>query len=81
MKARILVIMALATSTIGCDRLSKRIAARELSGGPRRSYLGDTFRLDHVENPGACLSLGASLPDRIRTPLLAGTTAALHYRQ
>lgn len=76
-KARILVILALAATTIGCDRLSKQIAARELSGEPRRSYLGDTFRLDYVENRGAFLSLGASLPDRVRTPLLAGTTAAL----
>lgn len=76
-KTRILVILALAATTIGCDRLSKRIATRELSGGPRRSYLSDTFRLDYVENPGAFLSLGASLPARVRTPLLAGTTAAL----
>jgi signal peptidase II len=71
---RILIVVTLVASTIGCDRLSKRVALRELAGGPRRSFLGDTLRLDCVENRGAFLSMGARLPDRARTPLLAGAT-------
>jgi signal peptidase II len=76
-RRRALAAIALAASTVGCDRLSKQVAIRELSGEPPRSYLGDTFRLDYVENRGAFLSLGASLPDRVRKPLLTGATGVL----
>lgn len=75
--ARILALVVLAASTIGCDRLSKRVATRQLAGGPRRSFLGDTLRLDYVENRGAFLGLGAGLPAPVRMPLLIGGTGLL----
>ncbi len=74
---RVLAIIGLAAATIGCDRLSKQVASRELAGGPTRSFLGGLLRLDYVENPGGFLSLGASLPGRIRGPLLSGGTAVV----
>jgi signal peptidase II len=51
---------------VGCDQVSK-VAAREyLPGTGVHSYLGDTFRLVYAENPGAFLSVGASLPAAVR---------------
>lgn len=76
-RGRLFALVVLVMSTIGCDRVSKQLAARELAGGPRRSFLGDTVRLDYVENRGAFLSLGAELPDRIRAPLLIGVNGLL----
>jgi len=54
------VLLALA-ATIGCDRLTKDLAQERLRGQGRRSFLGDTVRLEYVENRGAFLDLGAQL--------------------
>ncbi len=74
---RTLAIVASVTATIGCDRMSKEVATRQLAGVPRRSFLGDTFRLEYVLNRGGFLSLGSGLPDAARTALLTGTTSVL----
>jgi signal peptidase II len=62
-------LLALVIATIGCDRVTKHIAAETLAGEPRQSFLGDTVRFEYVENTGAFLSLGADLPPVIRTAL------------
>lgn len=73
-----LALLLLVASTIGCDRLTKRLATAELRGSPTRSYLGDTVRLTYAENAGAFLGLGSSLPPALRFWLLsAGSAAAL----
>lgn len=64
-------------STIGCDQVTKQIAAAELADGARRSLLHDTVRLQYTENAGAFLSIGTNLPPAIRTPVLVGATALL----
>src|SRR5262245_34186004 len=75
--ARMLALLLMLT-TIGCDRVTKHLAATKLAGNPARSYLSDTVRLEYVENPGAFLSLGAELPDWARTGLLTvGATLGL----
>jgi signal peptidase II len=51
---------------VGCDQLSKAAAREYLAGSAVHSYLGDTFRLQFAQNPGAFLSLGESLPPAIR---------------
>jgi signal peptidase II len=51
--------IALALSTIGCDQVTKKIAATHLAGTPRQSFLGDTLRLEYAENMGAFLGLGS----------------------
>jgi signal peptidase II len=51
---------------VGCDQVSKMAAREYLAGTGVHSYLGDTFRLEYAENPGAFLSLGASLPSTVR---------------
>ena len=53
-----LVLLIAIGATIGCDRVTKHVAATMLSEAPRRSFLADTFRLEYVENTGAFLGLG-----------------------
>jgi signal peptidase II len=71
MKAtRRLVPLVLLVVTLGCDRATKYLAVVHLEGTGARSYLHNTVRLEYAENTGAFLSLGANLPDGIRTALL-----------
>jgi signal peptidase II len=77
-RSRLLAVVAIVLSTIGCDRVSKHYASRELMGSPRRSYLADTLRVEYVENSGGFLSIGAGLPERVRKWIfVVGTSAAL----
>jgi signal peptidase II len=65
-------------ATIGCDRVTKDVATRELAGRPGRSYLADTVRLDFVRNAGGFLSLGANFSPAVRTALFTvGTGLSL----
>jgi signal peptidase II len=74
---RTVVIVAAVVGTIGCDRVSKRIASRALVDSPRRSYLGDTLRVEYAENQGGFLGLGAQLPSAARTWIFTGGTAVI----
>jgi signal peptidase II len=67
-------LLALALGTVGCDRVTKHVATRVLEGEPTRSYLGDTVRLVYAENTGGFLSLGAGLPDGVRTTVFTVAT-------
>lgn len=58
---RLLLILAVLFSTVGCDQLTKSIAKAELSGLQPLSFLGGTLRLDLARNYGAFLSLGSAL--------------------
>ena len=62
-----LVLLIAIGATIGCDRVTKHVAATTLSEAPSRSFLADTFRLEYVENTGAFLGLGADWPLAVRT--------------
>ena len=72
-----LLLLVLMIATIGCDRVTKHIAATTLSEAPSRSFAGDTFRLDYAENTGAFLSLGANWPPRVRTAVFSGGSGLL----
>jgi signal peptidase II len=63
---RLLFALVLLAATIGCDRLTKDLAEDRLKARGRRSYLGDTVRLEYVENQGAFLGLGRNLGPRAR---------------
>jgi signal peptidase II len=65
-----LLAIVLILTTIGCDRVTKHLATAGLADAERQSFLGDIFRLEYAENTGAFLSLGSTLPDRLRTGLL-----------
>jgi signal peptidase II len=87
--ARSFLLLALILTTVGCDRVTKRIATASLAGMPVRSLLGDTVRLEYAENTGGFLSIGANLWPGLRTViftigtgliLMAGLIAAFKLR-
>jgi signal peptidase II len=71
------LLVLIASTTIACDQATKHVARERLLGGPRRSYLADTIRLEYVENAGAFLGLGAGLPAWARRALFMAGTAVL----
>ena len=73
---RALLVLSV-VATIGCDRLTKRIAADRLAGSPGRSFLADTVRLEYAENTGGFLGLGEQLPPAVRRVVFVGGTGAL----
>ena len=69
--------LILLTTTVGCDRVTKHLAVIHLAGAPPQSYLKNTIRLQYAENSGAFLSLGAELPEALRTAILTVGVALL----
>jgi len=63
---RIILIVAILFSCIGCDQMTKTIAKDHLPQARPISYLGDTFRLQYMENKGAFLGFGSTLPAEVR---------------
>lgn len=71
-------LIGLIAATIGCDRVSKRVASVHLADSAGHSFLGDALRLQYAENRGGFLSIGADLPDWARTAIFSvGTAVAL----
>jgi signal peptidase II len=66
MNRRLFLSLLLFVSSVGCDQVTKRVAAEQLAGEPTHRYLGDVFRLLYTENTGAFLGLGADWPDNVR---------------
>ncbi len=64
---RIGLMVAMLLACVGCDQTTKSLARRNLQGRETASFFSDTLRLQYVENSGAFLSLGESLPYRWRT--------------
>lgn|SRR5215471_8587307 len=62
-----LLLVVVLAATIGCDRVTKRIAVDTLAGGPDRSFLAGTVTVLYAENSGGFLSVGAGLSERTRT--------------
>ena len=71
------LVLATVVLTIGCDRVTKRVAAESLAGAQPRSYLANTVRLEYAENTGGFLSLGENLPAGARTNLFTIGTGVL----
>lgn len=65
--ARLALFTMMLTACVGCDQTTKALARDHLHGRATASFFDDTLRLQYVENPGAFLSLGESLPHRWRT--------------
>src|SRR5262245_27604800 len=72
-----LVLLIAIVATIGCDRVTKHVAATRLADGPGRSFLADTVRLEYTENTGGFLSLGADWPPSVRTAVFGAGNALL----
>jgi signal peptidase II len=71
-----LIVLPVA-GTVGCDRVTKHIAAQKLAGLPTQSFFADTLRLGYAENTGGFLSLGANLPAPVRTIIFTSATGVL----
>ncbi len=68
--ARLLIILLILTACVACDQAVKVVARQALAARPPIYALGGLLRLQYAENSGAFLSLGAGLPDGVRTFLL-----------
>src|SRR5690606_3383528 len=68
---RALVIFAMVAVNVGCDQISKSIVRNRIDEHEQISVVKDYVRLMRVENEGAFLSLGTSLPRVVRFILLS----------
>jgi signal peptidase II len=64
---RVVFLVLVVGSTIGCDRVTKHMATTLLADKPAQAFLADSVRLVYAENTGGFLSLGAELPPVVRT--------------
>ncbi len=59
------------------DQLTKQWAISTLRGHRPSVYLGNLFRLEYAENPGAFLGLGSSMPAAVRFWLMTVAVAGI----
>jgi lipoprotein signal peptidase len=76
---RLVVIIAVG-ATIGCDRVTKHVAATTLAEAPSRSFRAATIRLEYGENTGAFLGLGADWPLAVRQAVFGVGTGCSWWR-
>jgi signal peptidase II len=74
-----LTLIGLVATTVGCDRVTKHVAASLLAGTDGHSFLNDTVRFAYVENTGGFLSLGAELPPAVRTAVFTIATGLVLF--
>lgn len=67
---RRVIILVIVMCNIGCDQISKNIAREELSYNESHTFI-NYFTLTKVENSGAFLSVGNSLPFAVKLFLLS----------
>ncbi|MBI3234200.1 MAG: signal peptidase II [Bacteroidetes bacterium] len=67
---RTLVILIILSSTIGCDQISKSIVRQRIQYNERIGFINNHLTLTKIENTGAFLSLGHSMPTILRTIFL-----------
>jgi len=72
---RLLVVAGILLGCVGCDQATKVAAREHLRDGAGVTLLHDTVRLTYAENPGAFLSLGASLAEPVRVLLFQGAVS------
>lgn len=68
---RLLLVLAILFSCVGCDQATKSIAKAYLSETHAIVLLGDTIRLQVAKNYGAFLSLGSSIGESSRGMLMS----------
>ena len=66
-----LLITGLILANIGCDQVSKQVVRKEISSFETIPVIKNHFTLMKVENTGAFLSVGNTLPGLARTVLLS----------
>jgi len=74
---RLLLVSTILIGCVGCDQISKQVVRTQMMLTESHSYLGDTVRLVYVENTGAFLGLGDSLPETVRIAFLQGAVGLI----
>jgi signal peptidase II len=74
---RLGLVAILLLGCVGCDQVSKQLVRAHIEVGVSQSFLGDTLRLTHAENPGAFLGAGASLPPVVRAAIFQGVVGLI----
>jgi signal peptidase II len=72
-------LIVLVAGTVGCDRVTKHVAASLLAGTDGRSFFAGTVRFAYVENAGGFLSVGAELPAPVRTMVFTVATGLVLF--
>ena len=57
---------------VGCDQITKNVAKHTLAKSGTIRFLNGAFHLHYVENPGALLGLGATIPENVRHWIFIG---------
>lgn len=68
---KVFVIVGILTLNIGCDQISKNIVRNRIGESEQIAVVDNYITLMRVENKGAFLSLGDSLPNIVRFILLS----------
>ncbi|MDJ1492850.1 signal peptidase II [Cytophagaceae bacterium DM2B3-1] len=68
---RICIIVLLVVINVGCDQVSKSIVRKNIDAYEHIELIDDNLILTKVENTGAFLSAGGTLPEPIRNVLLS----------
>lgn len=67
---RTLVILIILSSNVGCDQISKSIVRQKMGYSEQLGFMHNYLTLTKIENTGAFLSVGNSLPQPIKMLLL-----------
>ena len=63
---RVALVISVLFLTVGCDQVTKVVARETLKNFRTLHFFSNSLTLQYTENPGAFLSLGASLPESLR---------------
>jgi len=69
--SRKICLLIILLANIGCDQISKNIVRKELVSDQEISFIPSRIILTKVENSGAFLSWGSSLPSTLKFTLLS----------
>jgi signal peptidase II len=71
------LVVLILVSCAGCDRVTKHMAREWLAPCPPISVLNDFVRFEYVENEGAFLGFGSSMPRELRFVLFVILTGVI----
>ncbi len=74
---RYVLIFAILLGCVGCDQVTKMAARDYFQAAPPVSLFNGAVRFQHAENPGAFLSLGATLSEAVRPWFSMGVPAVI----
>ncbi len=69
-KLRNLVILIVVLLNVSCDQITKTIVREKISSNESIRFFNDHFTITKVENTGAFLSIGSSLPASVKIVIL-----------